>query len=131
MINLSENFEQDYDDDGNPIGNKIYQGVNSLSFRDLFNKIKESGMPESDYDKIECRSGFHQLYNEDLVISITYKKSKTMEEISTETKELEQKIVEKKKHKEESKKLKDFKKIEKQKVIASLTFDQKKSLGLK
>lgn len=130
-IHLSEEFDEEEDEEGNPTGEKTYHGVDRIYLKDLLDKIKQFGIPESDYDKIECVARYHSKYYDSIEIAITYEKPKTQKEIDDEMAELiaSRKLFEEAK---EQKRLdKEKKKLEKQKVIDSLTPEQKKALKIK
>ncbi len=130
-IHLSEEFDEEEDKEGNPTGEKTYHGVDTISFKDLLDKIKQAGISESDYDKVECVAGYHPKYYDSIMLSITYNKPKTQKEIDDEMDKLiaDRKLFEKAK---EQKRLdKENKKLEKQKAIDSLTPEQKKALRIK
>lgn len=106
-------------------GNCIYYKKNTCSLSDIISRVKNAGITESDYDKIFI------VVDDDACLDCTYRRAKTKEEIENETKEKENEIKEKNRQKELRKQERINKQIEKEKILNSLTDEQKKVLGIK
>ncbi len=127
FINLSDDpvvdqFGIEKKDSG---GNYIYHRESRCSLSEIIAAVKKIGVTESDYNKIFITS------DDDACLSCTYVRAKTKEEIENETKEKENEIKEKNRQKELRKQDRINKRIEKEKILNSLTDEQKKVLGIK
>lgn len=128
-ITLQQLDYEEYDDYGNTT-KSYYYPKNPFTLEELINHIKSLNIPESEYNNITIAIKYDDRYSV-YFISVVYNRPKSEQEMQTEKdailKEREAKI----KDKENKKKEKDKKKEEKQKIIDSLTPEQKKVLGIK
>lgn len=123
-IPLGDPYEID-DKDGNP--KTEYSDVDHATLSEILEEIRKAGINESDYDKVHVQIGYER--RSDPAIIVFYKKPKTQEEIDKETELMRKEYEKKQKEKEKSHQEKMKKKSEKQKIIASLTPEQRKALG--
>ena len=111
-------------------GNIEYLKRSSCTLANLIERVKAAGIPESEYKNVEV-FGFTYPRCSDPYLDCIYNKPKTQEQLEKEKQQLLKEEEKQKTAKEERKKLREAKKAEKEKVLASLTAEQKKVLGIK
>lgn len=125
IIDLSPMYEEEGDD--NQI---IRYGKDSFTLKELMDKLILNSIPPSDYDKVRIRVDF-ECRHRDPIISVSINVPKSIQEIEKETQE-QQKLIDKKRALlAESRQIRQKKKEEKQKLINSLSKEQKALLGIK
>lgn len=103
---------------------------NRVSITELLRMIKNKNIPESEYDNIKLF--INDEINRDFpFLECVYYRNKTKEEMEKEFQEEEARVADIEKKKQKNKAEREAKKAEKEKVLASLTEEQKKALGIK
>jgi hypothetical protein len=111
-------------------GNVEYLKRDGCTLANLIERVRAAGIPESEYKNVDI-FGFTYPRSSDPYLDCVYNKPKTQEQLEKEKQELLKEEEKQKAAKEERKKLREDKKAKKEKVLASLTTEQKKALGLK
>lgn len=111
-------------------GNIEYLKADRCTLANLIERVKAAGVPESEYKNVKIFACTYERSN-DSYIDCVYDKPKTQEELEKEKQQLLEEEEKQKTAKEERKKLREAKKAEKEKVLASLTKEQKEALGIK
>jgi len=132
-IPLTDNYIEDRNGDPSKDenGDIRYCSKDSCSLAEIIKRLEKLNIPTSEYDNVILYAAppYHRASDWDLFC--VYNKPKTKEQIALEESEAEKAETEKEKLKAERKKIREAKKAEKEKVLASLTTEQKKALGLK
>ena len=123
-IPLGEPYEID-DENGNP--KTEYSNVTHITLAEILEEIRKAGINESDYDKVQVQVGYER--GSEPSIIVFYKRLKTQEEMDKEMESMRKEYENKQREKEKAHQEKMRKKAEKQKIIASLTPEQRKALG--
>lgn len=111
-------------------GNVEYLKRSSCTLANLIERVQAAGIPESEYKNVKV-FGFTYPRCSDPYIDCIYNKPKTQEQLEEEKQQILKEEEKQKAAKEERKKLREAKKAEKEKIIASLTLEQRQALGIK
>lgn len=111
-------------------GNIEYCKRSNCTLANLIERVRAAGIPESEYENVEV-FGFTYERSSDPYLDCVYNKPKTQEQLEKEKQRLLKEEEKQKAAKEERKKQREEKKAEKAKILASLTLEQKKILGIK
>jgi len=123
-IPLGESYTVD-DEDGNETTE--YGTVDRTTLSEILSEIETLGIPSSEFENIHIFIDYENRH--DPSITVEYRKQKTQEEMDKEMESLRKEYEKKQKDKERAHQEKNKKKTEKQKIIASLTPEQRKALG--